>query len=333
MCLSVKLLLELSMECEPLSRSEAISVCKTLGTTARPVLEGPGVLVLETDADPGEFVGRVALCHSVSEYLGSCGPDELESMASGIDVPGPIRVHSTRIGTSHTDVDLDGVNRKIGDILGRGRGVDIHSPRSEVRIVYSEDVHIGRLLGTVDRAAFEARKTRNMPFDHPVSIHPKFARCLVNLTETRSGGRLLDPFCGTGAIVAETALCGFDAIGADVSDRMLEGARSNLSALGLKASLHLTDVGSLRDRVQHIDGIATDPPYGRSSSTNGEAVAELMRRSFAAFSQIMDRGSRVAMAVHDPELVSLAEGFRLMGRHDLWVHRSLTRHFCLLERL
>lgn len=324
--------MELSMECEPLARSEALSLGRSLGTVSEAVFEDRGVLVLDTDADPSEFVDRIALCHSVSEYLCSSTPEEVEATASIIDVPGPIRVHSTRIGTSHAGVDLDRVNRSVGEMMGRDLGVDIHNPCSEVRIVYSEGVHVGRLLGSIDRAAYERRKTKNLPFDHPISIHPKFARCLVNLTEVRPGGRLLDPFCGTGAVVAEAALAGADAIGADVSERMIEGARANLVAIGADAKLHKCDVGSIRDAVQRVDGIATDPPYGRSSSTNGEPIDMLFKRAFSAFLEVIDKRSRVAMAVHDSELAGLAEGFRLVESHDLWVHRSLTRYFCVLEK-
>ncbi|UCE81212.1 MAG: methyltransferase domain-containing protein [Methanobacteriota archaeon] len=327
----MKLLLELSMECEPLARSEALSVGRGIGDVAEVILEDDGVMVIDTDANPSKFVDRIALCHSVSEYLGSCNPEDVEGTASSLDVHGPIRVHSTRIGTSHIDVDLDRMNHSIGEAMGRS--VDLRNPQSEVRIVYSEDVHIGRLLGSVDRASYEHRKTKNLPFDRPISIHPKFARCLVNLTETRPGERLLDPFCGTGSVVAEAALAGTVAIGADISERMIQGARANLAYLGAEAMLHKCDVGSLHAFIRHVDGIATDPPYGRSSSTNGEPVDRLFKRAFRAFGEIVDKRSRVAIAVHDSELTSLAEDFQQIVCHDFWVHRSLTRHFCVLERI
>ena len=325
--------MELSMECEPLARSEALAVARTLGTVSESVLEDNGVLVLETDANPTEFVKRIALCHSVSEFICSCTPGEVEEEASLVDLPGPIRVHSTRIGTSHAEIDLNSVNRNVGAILARNSGVDIHNPVSELRVVYSKGVYMGRLLGSVDRASYETRKTRNMPFDHPVSIHPKFARCLVNLTEVRPGERLLDPFCGTGAILAEAALIGAEAIGADVSKRMIDGTRTNLDALNVKANLHISDVGTLGEQVDRVNGVATDPPYGRSSSTNQEPLESLMARALTAFSDVLDPGSKVAMAIADIGLLDGAEAFRLRDSHNLWVHRSLIRHFCVLERV
>jgi hypothetical protein len=114
----VKLLLELSMECESLARSEALSVGRALGSRSEVVLHEDGILVLDTDADPAAFAERMALCHSVSVHIASCDPEELQSIVSAMDVPGPVRVHSTRIGTSHEEVDLVELNRSVGGVLG-----------------------------------------------------------------------------------------------------------------------------------------------------------------------------------------------------------------------
>ena len=329
----MKLLLELSMECESLARSEALSVARALGSRASVVSEEPGVLVLDTDADPVALAGRLALCHCVSEHLVSSEPGDLSSSVSGVDVPGPIRVHSTRIERAHPDVDLEGLNRMMGELMGRRAGVDIHRPQSEVRVVLSNGASVGRLLSRIDRSAYERRKVRYLPFNHPISIHPKFARALVNLTGVRSGGRLLDPFCGTGAVVAEGALCGFESIGTDISEKMIEGARENLSALSVEAKLHRCDVGAIAETVGGVDGIATDPPYGRSASTGGEPLGSLIGRAFRSFADVLDKGSVLALALHEPEIIAKAADFELLESHQLRVHRSLTRNFCVLRRL
>lgn len=327
----MRLLFELSMECEPLSRSEALSVGRMLGGCEQARV-GPGLMLADSEADPGAIAERISLCHVVSEYLGSCDVQDIESLAEKTDVPGPVRVHSTRIGTSYADVDLVDVNRCVGGILGRDKGVDIHNPSSEVRIVFSDRVYLGRRIAAIDRASYEARKTRNLPFDYPISLHPKFARCLVNLARVKADGRLLDPFCGTGAIVAEARLVGAEAIGTDVSRTMIDGARRNLASLGLEADLRESDVGDVPKTVSRVDGIATDPPYGRSTSTLGEPIPRLLGRAFVAFAGLLDRGGRVALALHDPSLLHDMPGFRLVECHELRVHRSLTRHFIVMEK-
>jgi tRNA (guanine10-N2)-dimethyltransferase len=328
----VRLLLELSMECESLSRAEAVSAAEALSGRAEVLGSDDGVLVLETEADPVKLASRLGLCHKVSEWLGSTDAAGVDALVDGADVPGPIRVRSTRVGEHQREVDLASVSRWVGGHLARGRGVDLHSPASEVRLVFSEQVHVGRLLASIDRASFEARMNKRLPFHCPVSIHPKFARALVNLTRVPSGGSLLDPFCGTGAIVAESYIAGLRPVGTDLSERMIEGARANLAHIGARATLRVCDVGSIMDVVGHVDGVATDPPYGRSTSTNGEPLDDLYERSFSAFAEVLRRGSRLTVAVPELPVLGSAKGFRRLESHPLRVHRSLTRNFCVLER-
>lgn len=326
----MKLLIELSMESEPLARAEALSAAHALGDAPELLMEDPGVVAIESHAEPKALGSRLGLSHHVDEWLGTVGPNELDGFARGLDVEGPIRVRSTKVGI--VDVDLAATSRRVGGIIGAKKGVDMHHPRSEVRVVFSRKVHVGRLEYSVDRPAFERRKNRYMPYVYPASLHPKFARALVNLTRVHPGGKLLDPFCGTGAIVAEAGMCGLRAIGSDFSERMIEGSRMNLQKLGVKAELSLCDVGSIAGTVGHMDGIATDPPYGRATSTDGEGIPELYARSFQAFREVLSRDARVAIVVPDTGLLKAAEGFELMEKHGLWVHQSLTRNFCVLRR-
>jgi tRNA (guanine10-N2)-dimethyltransferase len=155
----------------------------------------------------------------------------------------------------------------------------------------------------------------------------------VNLTRVPAGGTVLDPFCGTGAILAETHLAGLKAVGTDISERMVEGARANLGHLGASAVTRVCDVGAIDGVVGEVDGIATDPPYGRSTSTNGEPLEELYARSFRSFAEVLGRGCRLAMAVPDVSVLGSAHSFKALESHPLWVHRSLTRNFCVLERV
>jgi len=319
------------MECEPLARAEAIAAARALGGSTRIVGEDRGVLVMDTDADPESLASRLGLCHFVDEWLGSCAQSELERFATGIDVEGPIRIRSTKVGV--VGVDLASVSRKIGKVVGERKGVDLHDPASDIRIVFSGKVHVGRVLASVNRTSFERRKNRNMPFVYPASLHPKYARAMVNLTEIGTGGRLLDPFCGTGAIVAESSLVGLKALGTDFSESMIGGTDLNLKHLGLKAITRVCDVGEIASVVGSVDGIATDPPYGRATSTKGESIPALYRRAFSAFADVLGRGRKVVVAVPDLSLLDDIESFRMVQKHPLWVHRSLTRNFCVLERV
>ena len=123
------------------------------------------------------------------------------------------------------EVDLKGLVSKIGAILAKGRKVDLERPDNEVRLLLSDRLHIFISQKSIDRSSFELRKVAERPFFSPVSLHPRYARALVNLTRAKRGQRLLDPFCGTGGILLEAASIGLRVSGSDISPEMVEGAK------------------------------------------------------------------------------------------------------------
>src|SRR3990172_6912219 len=169
------------------------------------------------------------------------------------------------------------------------------------------------------------------PFFHPTTLHPRYARALVNLSRCPPGGRLADPFCGTGGILLEAALCGLQARGADVSPAMVAGAAETLEEFNVKAELSVGDVGLLA-HWEGVRAIATDPPYGRAASTQREPLPDLYRRFFAVAAEHARRGAAVAVIVPSSEMVDVGREFlHLEETHVLRVHRSLDRHFCVFS--
>ncbi len=63
-------------------------------------------------------------------------------------------------------------------------------------------------------------------------LPPKLAQVMVNLAATNTnphhGGVLLDPFCGTGVVLQEAALMGFDVYGTDIEPKMIDYTKQNL---------------------------------------------------------------------------------------------------------
>lgn len=63
-------------------------------------------------------------------------------------------------------------------------------------------------------------------------LPPKLAQILINLCgDLPEGSRLLDPFCGTGVVLQEALLMGYDAYGTDLNERMVEYTERNLKWL------------------------------------------------------------------------------------------------------
>ena len=231
---------------------------------------------------------------------------------------------------SNFEGDRLSVERDVGRVVGESRGIDLEEPDNILDIYLGERVYAG--LRVRDTRALSEREPFKRPYFSPVTLHPRMARALVNLTGISPGQALMDPFCGTGAVLMEAAMMGISAIGIDLDPSMIEGAKRNLSHYGLTAELHVGDIEAIRE-MEGMDAISTDPPYGRSSTTNKEPVESLYRRFFSASADALDRGKRLSMILPSEDYIELADDFRVVEKHSVKVHRSLTRHFYLLERL
>ena len=62
-------------------------------------------------------------------------------------------------------------------------------------------------------------------------LPPKLAQIIINLAAPRMGPKILDPFCGSGVILQEALLMGFDVVGSDIDERMISYAGTNLDWL------------------------------------------------------------------------------------------------------
>ncbi|MDD4308428.1 MAG: THUMP domain-containing protein [Thermoplasmata archaeon] len=329
----MKHLIELSGESEGLAMAEAAAVGSLSGVEC--AMESDGrALVLDSQVLPSVFVSRLSLAWSVSRHMVSCSARELDVFLEDAELPGrTFRVRVSRLHKSHSPEDGRKLARHVGKILSERYSVDLKNPDTEVRILLSGKCHVGLLEGEIDRSPFEARKSENRPFKHPISLHPRLARALVNLTRASEGQTVLDPFCGTGGILLEAGLMGCHTLGGDIDGRMVDGTRLNMSHYGISdAEIRKTDVSSWAEQNPPVDSIATDPPYGRSASTAKEPIGSLYSRAFSACHSALKEGGRLAIVLPSETHVPLACGFTLDSMHPVRVHRSLTRYFCVFKK-
>jgi tRNA G10 N-methylase Trm11 len=111
----------------------------------------------------------------------------------------------------------------------------------EVLIVRGKDgsVVVAESIGSQNITALAARDQGRPKRDTFVGmLPPKLALMMVNMARSSSESvRLLDPFCGTGVVLQEAALLGYDVYGTDLSDKMIDYSRINLSWLKEKYQL------------------------------------------------------------------------------------------------
>jgi len=90
----------------------------------------------------------------------------------------------------------------------------------------------------------------------------------AKMRANRAGIRLLDPFCGTGVVLQEALLMGYDACGTDLDPRMVDYTRTNLEWLSASyqlptSSYYLEAADATSHAWQQPDVVASETYLGR----------------------------------------------------------------------
>lgn len=242
------------------------------------------------------------------------------------------------------------IRNEIINSLSEFYNVDVKSPEIEFFLFLGLKIVFARKVMVIDRSSFEIRKPQLRPFNVPISLHPRLARCLVNLGGVQEDMIVLDPFCGTGGILIEAAYVGAFVVGSDIEKKMIEGTEKNLRHQGID-NFHLvcTDIRDLPKKLEDLNTkkilgnkriaknglnmIITDPPYGRATSTKGEPIEQLMNISFQIFSKLLSSNGVVVIALPNKDLVaSVNKYFDILGEFTYRIHRTLTKHIFILRK-
>lgn len=322
--------IELSGEHPTLPRAEALAALEAEHVEVREASLSARLLRLDAVGPVEQAIRRLGLAHVICEELAQGDLEDLRRYARSTDLAGTS--FRTRAHALEEELDHGAVEGALGADFGRTGRVDLTNPNVEFRVLLADEFLMGRVLHKVDRSGLEERKVTHRSFNLPISLHPKLARALVNLSRVPTGGVLLDPFTGTGGVLLEASHVGLRPVGADIRRAMVVGARKSLRPFGAEAELLAADAGQGPWRKGRIDGIATDPPYGRAASTRGEPPLRLYERAFSAFAEALPSGGYAAVVLPNEDAVQLGQQhLELIERHSVRVHRSLTRHFCVFR--
>jgi tRNA (guanine10-N2)-dimethyltransferase len=331
------IIFELSLEHESLPKAEVLSCLLAQDVDFEVLDEDQGILVVKAPkGDLRELRNRLALTHTISDFLFSCEASELHDYKGAIEIgEGTFAVRAKRLMRLNPRLDIKKAEKIIADLVEGDNSVDLENPEIEIRLIVSNRCYGGISREKIPRSSFEDRKVANRPYFSPVSLHPRLARALVNLSRVKPGMLLLDPFCGTGGVVMEAALLGAKTVGSDIDKKMVEGCSENLESLNIQdVKLFSADISEIPNKVEKVDAIASDPPYGRSATTNREDISTLYERAFKAFSQALKPGGYASVVLPQEELIDMgSKHLHLIESHAMRVHRSLTRNFCVFQKV
>jgi hypothetical protein len=326
---------ELSGESPALARAEAEAVAEVAGGhVPRAAAAEDPLLPLELPPDQiAPAAGRLALARRLLVELPDGG--EFRDPSSGPRRPGEGAAFR-RLGQPSGGTDPRGIDGAARAWKSAGGRIDLDTP--ERRFWWAEfEAGRDRLLeevAAVDRAATSRRRISSLPFQRPIGLAPKLARAAANLARIRPGDLVVDPFLGTGALLAEAGLLGARVTGVDLDAAMVRGAQRNLAHLGVVADRLIVgdsadpDVGGSETT---FDALLTDPPYGRASGTGGEPAGDVVRRVLPRWADQLRR-SAYAVVVLPGGPDPLPDPWRRILAVPVRVHRSLTREFRVYRR-
>lgn len=301
-----------------LSQAEVLSIFPGKHTLVE------NMLFLDTNKT---YFDRLAYTKAVYQHLFSCKKSALEDNIKKFDW-NKFYEHSFAIrsfGKNHikdteiADLVWDYLNKPV---------VDLVHPHTSFHFFFVKDeVHCGLLLDAMNEP-FEDRKAHLRPMLHPTSLHPRLARCLVNLTGAISEqNTIVDPFCGTGGILIEAGLMDFKTVGYDIDDLMLKRADKNLKHFKVKYSLRKKDATKIRIKYNYF---VTDLPYARSSKKVD--LEELYSDFLKNLKKILKKRAVVCFPsfIKHKKFIKSAK-LNLKQEFCYYLHKSLSKTVCVIE--
>lgn len=305
-------------------------------------IEIPEEFIKNSFEDFISSMGRLSLTHEIFELFISTNTGELIDRVNEYHwddiVTDRYAVRVKKKGTSQ--VNTLELEKTIGGIIKEKTGdkfrVNLEDPEIFIRTILIDDnAFLGLRILKIPKKHFFDLKPHKRPFFYPGSMSPKLARCMVNLTMVKGGGRLLDPFCGTGGILLEAGIIGARVVGTDIDYKMVKGTIENLKYCNIQDyEVFKADVRKLELPYQ-VEAAATDPPYGISASTKGEESHILCEEALISLETLVKDDGRICMATpHYMDINGFLEGtkFKIIEQHHIKMHKSLTRVISVLVK-
>ena len=335
----MKFTFELSKEHKTLPAAEILACLRAEKINCKVIESNEDVLVVDTDVEESnikKLASRLSLTFYIDEMLFSCPPSTVEikkyATTNHIKKNGSIAI---RCKNRSNTIDSQPILQTLADVYSENRKVTLENPDIEIRgLITDLTVYVGSKVSELNRSQFENRKAQYRPFFSPISLHPKLARAMVNLSAIQVDEILLDPFCGTGGILIEAGLIGAKVIGSDIEGKMVDGCKKNLDFYDIKNyELFRSDIGNIASHTTKVDAVVTDLPYGKSTTTKGEKIHDLYERAFENISNVLKENKRAVIGLSNKSMLPLGKQYlSLIEKHDFRAHGSLTRYFAVFQK-
>ena len=232
------------------------------------------------------------------------------------------------------------IERQVGGLFhDKGSTFNLENPKHRFGIVLDNsagNVAWGWMIGQgPGKHGWSAMRANKRPFFRPVSLEPRLARATVNIAAGVDEGYVVDPMCGTGGIVIESALTGRPTLGIDFDPVMVEGTQENIDWAQVDAEVKRGDATRF-ELPNNLAAVVVDPPYGRNSPSDDKLIEDML-------ANIRSQNSNCRLVVILPvdaggddldEEISTdikLPGFEVEAAYGIPVHKSLGRVMIIAE--
>ena len=201
--------------------------------------------------------------------------------------------------------------------------VTLKNPTSEFWFFFHENKIVCGKKVYKRTEKFHLRRPDIRPGFFPVSVKPKLARVLVNLSGVLKG-KIWDPFCGTGGILLEAAMVNLETEGTDIDINMVRAAKENFKHYKVEGTFSVADS---RTTIKACDAIVTDPPYGRRASLKKVEIQSLYETFLENVYPHVD-----VVVIMAPNTLQFNSKYKHIFEAEDYVHGSLTRKIIILNK-
>lgn len=232
---------------------------------------------------------------------------------------------------SKNTVDIDIINLKEKDLAGfiwrrvKKPKVDLVNAKTKIEIIITnKNIYCCKLSQKIKKD-FEQRKAHLRPGFSVGSLHPKLARCLVNLTGIEKG-IIVDHCCGSGGVLIEAGLMGFKVTGYDVSDNALSKCEKNLKFFKIR-NYKLIKKDALKIKKKH-SYIVTDLPYGIGVKLEKDFYESFLKN----LRKILKKRAVIVFPdkINYKDLIKKSK-LRLEQDFSYYIHKSLTKKVAIVS--
>lgn len=216
-------------------------VIHTVPADNRPTLERASHWITHTYVNQLLAVGgKITL--GISAYGLSTSPRQLQKI--GLLLKTSMKKHGVSLRL------IPNTTTELSTATSHNNKLGLSPKKRELFIIKTDNgaILIAESNGAQNITAY-ARRDRNRPRRDAFvgMLPPKLAQIMVNVAVgNATKATILDPFCGTGTVLQEALLKGYDVCGSDLSQKMIDYTTENLA--WLQSKYHIT--GSVRSLEQ-----------------------------------------------------------------------------------